>query len=246
MYAQPTVNKLSLPRILCLHGGGSNNAIFTAQLRSFVRHLTDFRFVFAEARLPSEAGPGIIPVFKDYAPYYRWTGWRTEHPVAETEIARQQIIQLVEQAKEADDGTGQWVAILGFSQGAGVAASLLFYQQNCSPGQEYKFGVLIAGTYPLMTLGPGQSSANREDLVESSESESLADTRLMLPTIHVHGLRDPDIRYQRRLLEQCCDQTSAKLYAWDGDHSVPFSDDDVLPIVQEIRRMARSQGVRLR
>ncbi|CAD0083704.1 unnamed protein product, partial [Aureobasidium vineae] len=76
-----------------------------------------------DARLPSEAGPGIIPVFKDYAPYYRWTGWRTEHPVAETEIARQQILQLVEQAKEADDGTGQWVAILGFSQGAGLAAT---------------------------------------------------------------------------------------------------------------------------
>ncbi len=64
MSSSPAPEDLTLPRILCLHGGGVTGAIFKAQFRSFLRALGDhFRFVFVDAPFFCDEGVGVAPVY---------------------------------------------------------------------------------------------------------------------------------------------------------------------------------------
>lgn len=124
---------LHLPRILCLHGGGTNARIFRAQRRVLERALRPtFRLCFAEAPFPSQAGPDVASVYKDFGPFRAWLSQSPEDPKRDVKQAAEQIGMSLRNAMDEDDrkgATGEWVALLGSSQGAKVYASLLFSQQ---------------------------------------------------------------------------------------------------------------------
>lgn len=253
---------LHLPRILCLHGGGTNARIFRAQCRVLKRELESrFRLCFAEAPFPSQAGPDVVAVYKDFGPFRRWLRWLPEHPQIEAKIAVEEIEESLHAAMREDDqkgATGEWVALLGFSQGAKMCASLLFRQQfraaklgKHRTGTNYRFAVLLAGRGPLVSLDPelvmtpalvdasqiGLSSFPDEHTLRRKEHV------LRLPTIHVHGTRDPGLDLHRQLLEQYCEKGSTRLVQWDGDHRVPIKSKDVAAVVAEILDVARETGV---
>ncbi|KAH8594183.1 serine hydrolase FSH, partial [Bisporella sp. PMI_857] len=219
---------LDLPRIVCLHGGGTNARIFRAQCRIIRAHLLDsFRLVFADAPFPSQAGPDVTPVFGDWGPFRAWLPLPAMN---EPHIAKiDECITTAMAADDLDGARGSWVGLLGFSQGARVAASLLLREQRLNqslkkPGRRYRFAVLLAGRGPLMDMSVGDGSIRLAPKLEL----------LQLPTIHVHGLRDPGIEMHRELLH-CCLNSSAKLVEWDGDHRVPITTKDVGTVVAEIR-----------
>jgi hypothetical protein len=62
-----------LPRIACFHGGGSNGLVFASQCKR-LQHLLahEYEFVFFDAPFEREAGPGVLPYFKDLAPFRTW------------------------------------------------------------------------------------------------------------------------------------------------------------------------------
>jgi len=217
---------LGLPRIVCLHGGGTNARIFRAQCRGIRAQLADsFRLVFADAPFPSQAGPDVTQVFGDWGPFRAWL------PLPTAKAADvDKIDKCIAAAMAADDragARGSWVGLLGFSQGARVAASLLLREQLHkqrlkSLGSGYRFAVLLAGRGPLMDMSAGDDNIRLESEL------------LQLPTIHVHGLRDLGIDMHRELL-RCCLRSSAKLVEWDGEHRVPITTKDVGAVVAEIR-----------
>lgn len=58
---------LKLPRILCLHGGGSNAQVFKSQCRVLSKQLHGlFRLCFVAAPWTSEAGPDVTSVYQAY------------------------------------------------------------------------------------------------------------------------------------------------------------------------------------
>ncbi|KAH9904439.1 serine hydrolase FSH [Xylariomycetidae sp. FL2044] len=126
-------NTLHLPRILCLHGGGTNALIFRMQCRVLSRQLSPhFRLAYAEAPYDSAAGPDVLSVYADHGPFKRWLRWQPEHAAVEDRQATRSIDGALRAAMDADDragADGPWVGLLGFSQGAKVAASLLYRQQ---------------------------------------------------------------------------------------------------------------------
>lgn len=234
--ADPT---LGLPRILCLHGGGTNARIFRAQCRMIRLHLAgSFRLVFADASFPSQPGPDVTSVYGDWGPFRAWL------PLPTMECVVDKIDESITSTMRADNqagASGPWVGLLGFSQGARVAASLLMRQQrhnqnmSSSQGQNscaseisslgYRFAVLIAGSGPLIDMCVGcDNTRPKSDL-------------LQLPTIHVHGLRDPGIEMHRDLLH-CCLSSTVRLVEWDGDHRVPLTTTDVSKVVAEIYDVA--------
>ncbi|KAI0377178.1 serine hydrolase FSH [Hypomontagnella monticulosa] len=252
---------LHLPRILCLHGGGTNARIFKAQCRVISRTLEPhFRLVYAEAPFESNAGPDVLSVYAEHGPFKRWLRWLPDHPELEDEAAIESIDASLKEAMDEDDregATGAWVAMLGFSQGAKLAASLLYRQQiraaKLGPeraGSDWKFAVLMAGRAPIVNLDPKvfQSSllakpsevglSGRPDLMEMMRGEHI----LNLPTIHVHGLSDPGLNLHRELLEEYCDPDSVRLVEWDGAHRVPLKGTDVQPVVNQILDLARETG----
>lgn len=253
---------LHFPRILCLHGGGTNARIFRLQCRVLSKHLSPyFRLVYPEAPFLSQAGPDVVSVYRNFGPFKRWLRWLAEHPNIEARIAVEAIEGALEAAMREDDSkgaTGEWVAILGFSQGAKMAASLLLRQQARKDklgrnlaGSNFKFGVLLAGRGPLVSLDPELTLA--ASLVDASQigSENLPNQNLLrtkehilrLPTIHVHGIQDQGLELHRRLLEDSCEKESTKVVEWNGDHRVPIKEKDVSAVVRGILALAKETGV---
>lgn len=249
---QPPNEKLHLPRILCLHGGGVTGDIFRLQARALIRHLPDFRLVFADAPFFSEPGPGIAPVYEEYGPFRRWLRWWPEDPEIDSETAVKMIISSLEKCKQEDRADGPWIGLLGFSQGAKIAASLLYNQQirlerEGKADTDYKFAVLLAGRGPLLSFcdhstSPALMTADQMSL-ESFVYPEKSPHVLRLPTIHVHGLHDPGLHWHRKMLKLYHDPKTSTLIEWDGTHRVPLKRTDVVKVATEIYRVAREQGI---
>jgi len=255
--ADPT---LPLPRILCLHGGGVTGEAFQLQSRALISRLkSTFRLVFADGPFLCDPGPGILPVYADFAPFRRWLRWLPEHKEIDAESAIDEIWYQLRLAMEEDDGkgaSGEWVGLLGFSQGAKVSASLLYEQQvqeellgKGKAGTSWRFAILLAGRAPLVSLSDVSAGntalVNAAEISEGFEHVAEGDGRhkLTLPTVHVHGLLDPGLHLHRRLLEQYCEPESATLVEWEGTHRVPIKGTDAQKIVDAIIDVARRTGV---
>ncbi|KAI0451016.1 serine hydrolase FSH [Xylaria acuta] len=264
------------PRILCLHGGGTNARIFRAQCRVLSRGLEPhFRLVYAEAPYASAPGPDVVAVYAGDGPFKRWLRWLPTHEALEDEAAVRDIDRVTREAMDADDADGAdgpWVGLLGFSQGAKLAVSLLFRQQqralrraeggrgdqqrNGGWGDDgiydgWKFAVALAGRAPLVNLEPGVfkssllSNPSEIGLSGPPDLMEMASERhvLRLPSIHVHGLADPGLHLHQELFEQYSDPASARLVQWDGGHRVVLKGTDVQPVVDAIIEVAKETGV---
>ncbi|KAF3763400.1 alpha/beta-hydrolase [Cryphonectria parasitica EP155] len=250
---------LHLPRILCLHGGGTNPQIFYMQCRAISHHLkSQFRMVYPCAPFASTPGPDVLSVFAEYGPFKRWL--MTPGPNAVEEYPKETwaaIERQIGDAMDADDrlgATGEWVAVLGFSQGGRVAASILLRQQEKPESlgrlrrseKGFRFGVLMAGRGPLLQYDPDRASWLDKDERFDYESNDSAGRILRIPTIHVHGMQDPGLGYHQILLEEWCDPKATTLIEWEGDHRLPIKTTDVRPVVDRIRAAASRTGVQFK
>ncbi|KAF1829809.1 hypothetical protein BDW02DRAFT_573625 [Decorospora gaudefroyi] len=263
-------NTKPLPRILCLHGGGVNATIFETQSRALVRHLQySFRLVWVDAPFFCDPHPDIIGVYSDYAPFRRWLRWVPEQAAIDAEACIEEIGYAMRTAMEEDDragGTGEWVGLMGFSQGAKLSASLLLEQQAREarariqgtttasgltglPGLKWRFAILLAGRAPLSNLNPeilkSEALVGAGDISEGFQfcNEVEKEATLHLPTLHVHGMADAGLHLHRILLNQYCEEGTARLVEWEGAHRIPLKSIDVDRVVGAIYDMAEETGV---
>jgi hypothetical protein len=200
-------------------------------------------------------------VYKNWGPFRRWLRSGPEHPQIEPDLAADLIQQSLNAAMKEDDmegATGGWVGLLGFSQGAKICASLLFQQQVVSEKlgldqarTDYRFAILLAGRGPLVSLEP--DLIMNPALVDASQIGLLRiptewnilrdECMLRIPTVHVHGMRDPGLHLHRQLLDYYCDESTSRLIEWDGEHRVPIKSKDVASVVEQILAVARETGV---
>jgi pimeloyl-ACP methyl ester carboxylesterase len=149
----------NLPRILCLHGGGSSAAIFRVQTLKLQNALRKhFRFFFVNAPFASSPGPGMLPVFEGAGPYRRWhcdeSGISIQEITERWRAHEKQVVSdyLDNALGEADDHGAPIVGLLGFSQGTRVVTGhLLDRRRQQSLHHErssLRFAVLICGNYP--------------------------------------------------------------------------------------------------
>ena len=234
------------------------------QCRTFIQHLGQhFRFCFADGPFEASPSPGMIPTYRDYAPFRRWLRYQQEHVDLGPDAMIQKIDQALQDAMKRDDrcgATGEWVALMGFSQGAKLCASLLLRQQiraaklgESNAGSRFRFALLLAGRAPLVALDT--ELVDSLALVDATELTTGAFTKvtgtfmqgtehvLRLPTIHVHGINDPGLAQHRQTLDEYCEKGTTRLVEWDGDHRVPIKTKDVAAISNEVLSLARQTGV---
>lgn len=256
--ADPT---LHLPRILCLHGGGTNARIFRMQCRviraSLCKH---FRLVFAQGPFPASPGPDVTAMYEKHGPFRGWlrsTAEDVDLSAAEVVAQIQDALNMAICADDLQGATGEIVGLLGFSQGAKMAASMLYAQQMCrrllgpdaKVWPDFRFAVLLAGRAPLVWLFP--EMAMPPALVSAGQpatsipvDESVAHHDLLrVPTIHIHGLNDAGLELHRRLLKRYCHPGSASLLEWQGEHRIPIRTADVNRVVEQILKVARETKV---
>ncbi|KID81978.1 citrinin biosynthesis oxydoreductase CtnB [Metarhizium guizhouense ARSEF 977] len=240
MIQPESTRTLRLPRILCLHGGGSNARIFRAQCRVISAHLKGhFRLVFAEGRLPAQPGPDVLSVYREWGPFQAWFPGSLSHHQPQT--ADQDATDALDKIEEAlldpmdvDErlgATGPWVGLLGFSQGAKACASVLLRQQQTlqAAGRalfSFSFGIPVAGRGPLV-CDPAVSRGNGawcfDDDAYVDGAKYVFQPKLQIPTAHVHGSQDPGLEFHRRMLEDCA--TPVKPPSWNGKGAIecPFA-----------------------
>ncbi|KAL9110679.1 MAG: hypothetical protein Q9227_004856 [Pyrenula ochraceoflavens] len=258
---EPEDPSLQLPRILCLHGGGTNATIFRMQCRVLERALSQsFRFLYAEAPFPAQPGPDVTSVYQKHGPFKAWLRIRPEDPEHDAFDITDQIDESINMAIAEDDmrgATGEVVGLLGFSQGAKVAASILYAQQTLRSQRatpvwpDFRFAVLLAGRGPLVWLLPEQKmpmglvdATHLSTLTEDPPLKEGSDQHILrVPTIHVHGLKDPGLPLHRKLLSRYCDPNSVRLIEWEGEHRVPIKSKDVNTVVRQICSTAKRTGV---
>lgn len=213
-------SNIDLPRILCLHGGGTSATIFKIQTRHLQRSLqSHFRFVFIDAPFESGAGPGVLPVFEGCDPFYRWTVPESQNH----EQDQRHVRQVLREAIKNDEGDGEFVGVLGFSQGGRMAAGLLAdLEEGEATGLPYwQFGVLICAGYPPLSMSTSRLGGAKPKgevdghgpLREPGEEEIIH-----VPSVHVRGTLDPHLEKGRRLVKYFDEKTRISMEFVMGHH----------------------------
>lgn len=246
----------SKPRILCLHGGGVTAKIFELQMRYLIKSLAPhFRLVFADGPWLSEMHEDLKPVYSHMGPCRRWSRWLPHQPQLSESSAIKELEDSLMRVMDEDEGIGAWVGLLGFSQGAKLAFSILLENQlrvqndrwgTAFTGVFWQFGIIMAGRALPFNLSYGRKdSQHYAGLTQISQDcgNSLGfgpfPDRLRTPTLHVHGLRDSGLSLHQTLLNSftCADHT--KLVEWDGAHRIPLKSADIKKITEAILEVAK-------
>ncbi|KAL8728942.1 MAG: hypothetical protein Q9166_005037 [cf. Caloplaca sp. 2 TL-2023] len=215
-----------LPCLLCLHGGGTSAYIFSIQTRRLQRALAKhFRFVFVDGPFECPAGPGVLPFFEGMGPYRRWIN---EHGCDEDKV------RPLLKKRMAEDG-GNFVGVLGFSQGARLALGLLHEKEErrAEAFNHFGFGIFICGTYPPLGLSSALFPITPTAQFESQYWEEKHENILTIPTVHVMGGKDPFL-HKSRLLSQCSDPTSTTILEFDMGHHLPVLPADTQRLANKV------------
>ncbi|KAH8896317.1 hypothetical protein GQ53DRAFT_838510 [Thozetella sp. PMI_491] len=256
----PVTPRQPLPKILCLHGAGSSGAIFQAQCRKITRSLrNELEFVYVDAPFASKAGPGMWPVYSDSGPFFRWhcdeaatEGFDITD--AEVRTEREKVRSMFESIF-AESKDAPFIGVMAFSQGARVATGLLQYlekmsREGCQGWPDMKFAILCSGTYPPLLIdedantaatGEGGSVVDEQDLpaseaVGDDTVNTVESRKLRIPSIHLHGTRDPWKTESERLAQDCYAEESSTVIQFAGGHQIPPQDIDVARVSGEILR----------
>lgn len=213
-------------------------------------HQLSFRFVNGPTEAP--AAPGIAEQFQ--GPYYRFYsgGDPGSLRVAElaqafaadvslpedyarkmqqqglTEVNSTGACDYIEQVIQEPD-LGPFDGILGFSEGASAAASLLLRQAAQQHAPAFKFAVFFCGIPPAHYRSRGFILAD-----ESSE-------RIRIPTAHIVGSKDPGHQASLALYHLCGEQ-SAGIYDHKKGHTIPWDPRVTQGVVEEIRAVISRSG----
>ncbi|KAL9609348.1 MAG: hypothetical protein Q9167_005872 [Letrouitia subvulpina] len=98
--------------------------------------------------------------------------------------------------------------VLGFSEGASVAASLILHQAD-QRKEPFKFAIFICGL---------SATTYAEERLVLSDETSL---RIRIPTAHVLGAKDP-VRQLSLTLFNLCDPSLATMFDHGKGHTIPW------------------------
>jgi predicted esterase len=224
------------PAILCLHGRGTSGAIFEIQAMPLLRILeSQFEFVFVDAPIESEPGPGVLPVFEDEGPYFSWLA---DAPEGSSERSRLTAsIQLLDKLELSHCSI---VGVLGFSQGAAIGMGLLLREQRRQEMKlstvGYGFGIFIGGgTLPLLLE---EASNNSFADVSAANNDLVCWPQILqFPTLHAAGSRDKFASRDIGLKNWIQSHQNAVSISFEGGHEMPNKEGDVLRLATEILKM---------
>jgi len=196
----------------------------TAKLRACLGK--DYEFIYVDAPIASNAGPGMLPMFAGAGPYYSWfnvSEQKREEEIMHIHGLIRAAITTIEAGGEAGAKAREVSGIMAFSQGA-IVATMLLPQQQAGTLQrlpKLKYGILICADYSnaLMTCVK-IPSAQRGDRGSPEQA------RLNFPSVHLHGTIDPHERKSRKLIDNHFHRSSCKVMWFNGSHQCPNAQSD--------------------
>lgn len=211
-------------------------------------------FHFVNGPNEARAAIGIAEQFE--GPYYRFFDSRAPYPpttgasesfirqakspedfgrglreVGLEDVGLSRACDFVQHHVEQHDGN-PFDGVLGFSEGASIAASLILRQCREKGTSLFKFAAFICCIVPPLR-------SDREDVLLADETAE----RIDIPTAHIVGSKDPG--YQGgRALYNLCNQSSASIFDHGGPHTIPWDLASTRGIAKAIQSVGeRSQSV---
>ncbi|XWW98485.1 hypothetical protein V2A60_006485 [Cordyceps javanica] len=121
-----------MKKLLALHGVGSSSDILRVQLNPVVKALeSEYEFIFFDGAFTRERGPGMASHYP--GPFYSYT---TGYAPGEIRVALDDLDDMVQDC-------GPFAGVIGFSQGASMAASYILDHQRRCPGEPAPFGFAV-------------------------------------------------------------------------------------------------------
>jgi Serine hydrolase (FSH1) len=165
----------------------------------------------------------MLPTFESLEPFYRWVSCRfklgsarAEHtPLDEVAVMDDIILR----AMEENGGRESFVGVMGFSQGARLAAGMVLRQQleikqSGASKWGFKFGVVIGGPFPPIGLTPAGEGTEVDYSVMAQ-----------VPTVHAWG-RDDQVRWGAKEMADACDGPNTFVMDFGGGHHLPLKDPE--------------------
>lgn len=188
-------------RILCLHGYAQNGAFFRQRTGSLRRALKPLvaDFVFVDAPFPATAA--FLEASEERGAALGWWSWEeAERARTPSSFAYRGVEQALDRVRDAVAAEGPFDGVLGFSQGATLAA-LLCLEPSAPP---FRFAVLIAGFLPHDPVYAARCAAHPAEV----------------RTLHVSGAADERVPPERTLALAACFAAPA-FHAHAGGHAIP-------------------------
>jgi pimeloyl-ACP methyl ester carboxylesterase len=176
------------PKLLFLHGAGTNAAIFRIQSRNLAALLkTHFELVYLDGFLPSPPGPGVLPFFEGAGPYLKWL---CDEPVRD-EALHWQCADGVDRLVAEYRRLGPFVGVVGFSQGAKAGMYLVRRLEELNEAGELRIFVAVCGTSPFEGGREVDGQEEENGIRKEGFRESLEKGLVKTESVHVIGDNDP-------------------------------------------------------
>ncbi|EED15545.1 EF-hand calcium-binding domain protein [Talaromyces stipitatus ATCC 10500] len=230
-------------KFLCLHGRGTNSDIFESQLvnlRSCLSSAHIFDFIDAQFDCPPAPGIGDF-----YPPPYLC--WHERYEPKDVQAVHDYINSVIEE-------DGPYDGIIGFSEGAALAASLLLceeYTRSGGAAASIKVAIFLNGVValsPSEKIGYNIGEAIMADqdryigLLHGFESEDVDKSNDEKRFSHIYGFSPDDFPCRisiptlhvigegdsfakhARAIADLCQQEKAEVFLHDGGHELPRSE----------------------
>lgn len=212
-------------KILCLHSFRTSGDVFRAQMamagwRTAYDETCEFVCVDAPARASGTVPADVVAFFGESEERFEWwNATRVDGCDAPSYVGLEASLRAVEEACARD---GPFDGILGFSQGATLAAIAL---ATPATARRFAFGILISGMKS-----------------RAMETDTLDYGAVTVPTLHVIGTNDRlvPVRMSEGLFDAMT--ASARTRATHpGGHVVPKGNDAGEPILEEFLAAQRQR-----
>ncbi|KAJ5484809.1 hypothetical protein N7539_004797 [Penicillium diatomitis] len=203
-------------RFLCLHGASTNSEIFQIQTGGLRQPLEEkgHSFTFLNGNVPSSCEEGLEGVVD--GPFY-------SHYARDPALPGIQLAEAFEHVQRAIKREGPFDAVMGFSQGAALAAALIAHdaKENPSGPPLFRAGVFICSASPWESSG-------------LERIESKPDTwAIIVPTAHIVGNLD-SLYPESMKLYSICEPSKAALWDTGSKHMIPFDQKNNQAMVRVI------------
>ncbi|PLB49259.1 hypothetical protein P170DRAFT_408360 [Aspergillus steynii IBT 23096] len=203
-------------RFLCLHGAGTSGEIFEIQSGGLSHTLSDkgHHFEYIDGRVPAPVEPELAGICE--GPFYNHYS-RDGPPGPGLSQAIAHVMQIIEKK-------GPFDAVMGFSQGAALAFSLLVEHAKTHSTPLFKAAVFICGAPPFESSG--------QEAIKLQPGEKYP---LSIPTTSIVGKQDY-LYESSMLLYSLCDPAKAEFYDHGSRHLIPFDMKNTNAMLAAIER----------
>ncbi|KAF1988943.1 hypothetical protein K402DRAFT_327594 [Aulographum hederae CBS 113979] len=214
-------------KILCLHGAGTSAAIMKSQFSSIASELErslSATLFYVDASLNSPPHKAVDGIYD--GPFKTWFTWSGEDPPLDEDIGS--ILDSFDQIYDIIEENGPFDGVIGFSQGATIAAAMLLHHHRQHPLDPpyalFKYSVLVSAAAivdvdPIPILRDGK----RRRLIQ-------------IPTLHVLGEED-DLFGEGIAMSKICAPQIASVLVHKQGHVIPRDPPTVKAVVKAVEAL---------